>query len=160
MVVDTGDSCHSLYELVIIWMAIAKQDTTIATQTALAALDLAVEMCTRPWIVELSKNSRIDAVANLYDYITLLSPTQYVQGGKTWVKNMPPSKQTGEWGLTATSWVALCRKLNHIVDFPLANRDYQQIIVSALKLCLRHFKLPINYLCQKHGKLTTLLVRL
>ena len=39
------------------WMAKAKQATTIATQTALAVLDLAVEMCTRPWIVELSKNS-------------------------------------------------------------------------------------------------------
>ena len=63
MVVDTGDSCHSLYELVIMYMAMAKQATTIATQAALAALDLAVEMCTRPWIVELSKNSRIAAVA-------------------------------------------------------------------------------------------------
>ena len=57
MVVDTGDSCHSLYELVIMLMAMAKQATTITTQTALAARDLAVEMCTRPWIVELSKNS-------------------------------------------------------------------------------------------------------
>ena len=36
-------------------MAKAKQATTIATQVALAVLDLAVEMCTRPWIVELSK---------------------------------------------------------------------------------------------------------
>ena len=63
MVVDTGDSCHSLYELVIMYRAMAKQATTIATQAALAALDLAVEMCTRPWIVELSKNSRIAAVA-------------------------------------------------------------------------------------------------
>ena len=44
-------------------MAMAKQATTIATQTALAARDLAVEMCTRPWIVELSKNSRIAAEA-------------------------------------------------------------------------------------------------
>ena len=61
MVVDTGDSCHSLYELVIMWMAMAKQATTIATQAALAARDLAVEMCTNPWIVELSKKSRKDA---------------------------------------------------------------------------------------------------
>ena len=36
-------------------MAKAKQATTIATQRALVALDLAVAMCTRPWIVELSK---------------------------------------------------------------------------------------------------------
>ena len=35
-----------------------KQATTIATQAALAAFDLAVEICTRPWIVELSKKSR------------------------------------------------------------------------------------------------------
>ena len=63
MVVDTGDSCHSLYELVIMLMAMAKQATTIATQTALADLDLAAEICSRPWIVELSKNSRIDAAA-------------------------------------------------------------------------------------------------
>ena len=58
MVVDTGDSCHSLYELVIMLMAMAKQATTIATQMALAVLDLAVEMYTRPWIVEPSKKSR------------------------------------------------------------------------------------------------------
>ena len=44
MVVDTGDSCHSLYELVIMYMAMAKQATTIATQAALDDRDLAVEM--------------------------------------------------------------------------------------------------------------------
>ena len=44
-------------------MAVAKQATTIATQTTLALWDLAVEMCTRPWIVELSKNSQRVAVA-------------------------------------------------------------------------------------------------
>ena len=38
-------------------MAKAKQATTIANQVAFAALDLAVEMCTRPWIVELSRKS-------------------------------------------------------------------------------------------------------
>ena len=63
MVVDTGDSCHSEYELVIMWMAMAKQASTIATQATRAARDLAVEMCTRPWIVEFSKNSFIVAVA-------------------------------------------------------------------------------------------------
>ena len=35
----------------------AKQATTIANQIALAVLDFAVEMCTRPWIVEPSRNS-------------------------------------------------------------------------------------------------------
>ena len=44
------------------WMAKAKQATTIATQVAFAALDLAVEMCTRPWIVELSKNFLTEVV--------------------------------------------------------------------------------------------------
>ena len=44
MVVDTGDSCHSLYESTIMWMAKAKQATTIATQAALAARDVAVEI--------------------------------------------------------------------------------------------------------------------
>ena len=39
-------------------MAMAKQATTTANQRALAVRDLDVEMCTRPWIVELSKNSR------------------------------------------------------------------------------------------------------
>ena len=38
--------------------AMAKQATTIANQIALAVLDFAVEMCTRPWIVELSKKLR------------------------------------------------------------------------------------------------------
>ena len=37
------------------YIAKAKQATTIATQMALAARDLDVEMCTRPWIVELSE---------------------------------------------------------------------------------------------------------
>ena len=66
MVVDTGDSCHACNALVISRMAKAKQATTITTQAALAARDLAVEMCTRPWIVELSKNSRKIAVAILF----------------------------------------------------------------------------------------------
>ena len=41
------------------WMAKAKQATTIATQASFADRDLALEMCTRPWIVEFSKNSLI-----------------------------------------------------------------------------------------------------
>ena len=39
-------------------VSVAKEATTIATQATLAAPDLAVEMCVRPWIVELSKNSQ------------------------------------------------------------------------------------------------------
>ena len=38
--------------------AMAKQAPTIANQAALTVLDLAVEMCTKPCIVLLSKNSR------------------------------------------------------------------------------------------------------
>ena len=41
------------------WMAMEKQATTITTHKAFAVFDLAVEMCTRPWIVELSKKSEI-----------------------------------------------------------------------------------------------------
>ena len=63
MVVDTGDSCHSLYELVIMLTATEKQAITIATQIALRGLVLDVEMWTRPWIVELSKKSQIIAEA-------------------------------------------------------------------------------------------------
>ena len=40
-------------------MAMEKQAITMATQTALIARDLELEMCTNPWIVELSKNSHI-----------------------------------------------------------------------------------------------------
>ena len=43
----------------------AKQATTIPTQANLAAFDLAVEMCTRPWIVEFSRNSHIAEVTIL-----------------------------------------------------------------------------------------------
>ena len=68
IVVDTGDSCHSLYELVIMCMARAKQAATIATQAALAVRDLAVEMYTRPWIVLLSKKSRRVAEAIFIDF--------------------------------------------------------------------------------------------
>ena len=46
-------------------MAVAKQATTIATHTALDTFDLAVEICTRPWIVELSRNSLKVAAAIL-----------------------------------------------------------------------------------------------
>ena len=35
----------------------------MAAQVALAVRDFALDMCTNPWIVELSKNSRIDVVA-------------------------------------------------------------------------------------------------
>ena len=65
MVVDTGDSCHSLYELVIMLMAMAEQATTMATQIAFKGRVLDVEMCTSPWIVELSKNSRKVAITML-----------------------------------------------------------------------------------------------
>ena len=41
------------------WMAKAKQATTIATQTTLVAWDLAEEICAKPWIVELPRNSWI-----------------------------------------------------------------------------------------------------
>ena len=61
MVVDTGDSCHSWYELVIMLMALAKQATTMATQTALIVRDLELEICTSPWIVELSRKLDIKA---------------------------------------------------------------------------------------------------
>ena len=39
------------------WIAMAKQATTIAIQRAFPVLDVALEMCERPWIVELSKKS-------------------------------------------------------------------------------------------------------
>ena len=61
--VDTGDSFQSLYESVIIHIAEAKQATTITTHKALAVQDLAEEICTSPWIVELSKKSRIFATS-------------------------------------------------------------------------------------------------
>ena len=47
--------------------AMAKQAMTIVTQIALKDLALDVEMCTRPWIVEDSKNSRsiADAISGI-----------------------------------------------------------------------------------------------
>ena len=39
------------------WMAMAKQATTIATQRAFPVRDVALEMWERPWIVEFSKKS-------------------------------------------------------------------------------------------------------
>ena len=41
-------------------MAMAKQATTIANQIALAIFDFSLEICTRPWIVELSKKLQMD----------------------------------------------------------------------------------------------------
>ena len=61
MVVDTGDSCHSLYELVIIPMAMEKQTRTTAAQANLAAWVFAVAIWARPWIVELSRKLLKDA---------------------------------------------------------------------------------------------------
>ena len=46
-------------------MALEKQVTTIATQTALAVWDLAVEMWANPWIVELSKKFWSDILGNI-----------------------------------------------------------------------------------------------
>ena len=57
-VVDTGDSCHSLYELVIMLIAKAKEATTIAIHVIFSAQELEVVMCPRPWIVELCRNCR------------------------------------------------------------------------------------------------------
>ena len=56
------------------WMAKAKQATTIANQRALAILDLAVDMWTRPWIVELSRKSLkvIDAIFGLFILLSLV----------------------------------------------------------------------------------------
>ena len=66
------------------WMAKAKQATTIATQVALAVLDLAVEMCTRPWIVELSKMSEITFEAifweqELLGFVSVFKPALKVE---------------------------------------------------------------------------------
>ena len=42
------------------WIAMAKQATTIANHAALATLDFAAEICAKPWIVELSKKLQMD----------------------------------------------------------------------------------------------------
>ena len=94
------------------YMAMAKQATTIATQAALDARDLAVEMWTRPWIVELSKNSRIDAVAIFMKKMSVLVKILQV---KAWVTNVPPSvcvtqgkletrSQSKAGGVVKTQW--------------------------------------------------------
>ena len=64
MVVDTGESCHSLYEPAIMKMAMEKQIATMITHAIFAVRDLAVEIYTKPWIVELSRKSRtaVDAI--------------------------------------------------------------------------------------------------
>ena len=67
MVVEIGDSFHSLYDWFIMRAATAKQATTIATQATLVGLVLAVEMWTSPWTVELSKNSRQVEKTILYE---------------------------------------------------------------------------------------------
>ena len=59
------------------WMANAKQAITIATHSALAVFDFAVEMCTRPWIVELSKNSRIFVVAIFLELMNISSKKKF-----------------------------------------------------------------------------------
>ena len=66
------------------WMAKAKQATTIATQIAFAVLDLAVEMCTRPWIVELSKKPEItfDTIVweqELLGFVSVFKPALKVE---------------------------------------------------------------------------------
>ena len=51
-------------------IAMAKQANTMATQTALAVRDLAVEMCESPWTVEVSKNFLrvVDAMIHLFNF--------------------------------------------------------------------------------------------
>ena len=152
------------------YMATAKQATTIATQAALAALDLAVEMCTRPWIVELSKNSRIDAVAIFMKKMSVLVKILV----KAWVTNVPPSVcvtqgklgtrnqcqvdgvvKIDPWGQTVQTFE--CKvggvaktggKLIRRVNFPLASKGQQQISIGIKTLPQTsrrydHFKLPV-----------------
>ena len=45
------------------WIAKPKQATTIATQAIFAVPDFALEICNRPWIVELSRKAEITFAA-------------------------------------------------------------------------------------------------
>ena len=45
------------------WMAKPKQATTIAIQAIFAVPDFALEICKRPWIVELSRKAEISFAA-------------------------------------------------------------------------------------------------
>ena len=66
------------------YKAVAKQDTTMATQTVLMVLDLAVEMWANPWIVEPSKKFWRD----IFGYITAFV---YSLRGFVAVENMSDS---------------------------------------------------------------------
>ena len=59
MVVETGFLSHSTQEVMIMWKEKAKLIVTVITQPALAKGDLAVAMCVKPWMVEVSRNSLI-----------------------------------------------------------------------------------------------------
>ena len=45
------------------WIAKPKQATTIVTQETFAGPDFALEICNRPWIVELSRKAEISFAA-------------------------------------------------------------------------------------------------
>ena len=81
IVVDTGDSCHSLYELEIMLMATAKQVTTMTPQTTLPIRDWAVEICTSPCIVEFSKKSfrAVEAMLNLFRFQPHVEPEGWLE---------------------------------------------------------------------------------
>ena len=54
-------------------MAMEKAANTTVTQIAFAVLEFAVEMCTKPWIVEVSKNSRNFVKAIFLKFLNVFS---------------------------------------------------------------------------------------
>ena len=49
--------------MILMWIAKPKQATTIVTQETFAGPDFALEICNRPWIVELSRKAEITFAA-------------------------------------------------------------------------------------------------
>ena len=98
------------------WMATAKQATTIPNQATLAARDFAVDMCARPWIVELSRNWRRVAGAIITFFTSYQLPSNSDPTSESFSKLCPFSNLC----LSAqTGWVALLKQVE--IDRKSAN---------------------------------------
>ena len=61
--VEMGEDAQSLYELLIRTPAVAKPAITTIPHTHFTTRDFEVEMWARPWMVEVSRNSRRRSMA-------------------------------------------------------------------------------------------------
>ena len=102
------------------------------TQAALAAFDLAVEMCTRPWIVEFSRNSHIAEVTILGSIHALK-----VMKSKAMLFIIDAQLENGTVNLEAGQCMDLVKELQSILS-------YLSYLILSYLILLKNFNNSLN----------------